>query len=125
MARLLKNWLIFLIVFKGSDCTKMKTFIRQAVVKGINAFREKIDRSQLETDNHGIQPLYQKAGWRRNERSKEKAMKMSYWFKGDLKEGWKSKTKTVKRRAFQKDGKLTGNKNTTNTPVVFVPNEDC
>ena len=48
-------------------CTKMMTsghrenFIRQAVVKGIGAFREKLERSQLDTDNPGFQPLYQKA----------------------------------------------------------------
>ena len=55
-------------------CTKMMTsghrenFIRQAVVKGIGAFREKLERSQLDTDNPGFQPLYQKDGWRNNER---------------------------------------------------------
>ena len=64
-------------------CTKMMTsghrenFIRQSVVKGIGAFREKLERSQLDTDNPGFQHLYQKAGWRNNERSKEKAMKQS------------------------------------------------
>ena len=44
-------------------------------------------------------------------------MKKSNWFRGDLKEGWKSRTKTVKKRAFQRDGKVRGK----NTTVVFVP----
>ena len=92
-------------------------FIRQAVEKGIKAFREKIERSQLEADHPGFQPLYQKAGWKRNEKSKEKALKKSNWFRGDLKEGWKSRTKTVKKRAFQRDRKVKGK----NTTVVFVP----
>ena len=54
-----------------------ENFSRQAVVKGIGAFMEKVERSQLDTDNPGFQPLYQKAGLRNNERSKEKAMKQS------------------------------------------------
>ena len=74
-------------------CTKMKTsghsetFIRQAVVKGIRAFEEKVERSRLAEDHPSYQPLYPKAGWRRNLRSKEKAMKRGTWFKGGQK--WK------------------------------------
>jgi hypothetical protein len=72
-------------------CTKMKTsghseeFIRQAVEKGIGAFEEKVERSKLEVEHPGYQPLYPKAGWRKNERSKEKALKRGNWFKGEMK----------------------------------------
>ena len=48
-------------------------------------------------------------------------MKKGNWFKGELMEGWKSKTMTVRKRAFLMDGSVARNKNTTNTTVVFVP----
>jgi hypothetical protein len=60
------------------------------------------------------------AGWRNDERTKEKALK-SNWLNGELKEGWKSKTKTVGRKSILKDGNLRKSKNTTNSTVVFVP----
>ena len=66
-----------------------ESFIRQAVEKGIQASSEKVRRSMLESDNPGFQPLYHKAGWRKNEKSKEKALKRSNWFKGDMKEAGK------------------------------------
>ena len=59
-------------------------FIRQAVEQGIRAFDEKVKRSRLEITHPGFQPLYQKAGWRRDERTKEKALKKGNWFKGEL-----------------------------------------
>ena len=71
-------------------CTKMRTsghresFIRKAVVRGITSFDEKVERSQLEESHPGFQPLNQKAGWRRDERTKEKALKKGNWFKGEL-----------------------------------------
>ena len=110
-----------------SACTKMVTsshremFIRKAVVRGINAFRDKVERSQLDEGHPRFQPLYQKAGWKKDERTKEKALKKGILFKGELREDWKSRTRTVGRRAFQKDGPRRGNRNTTtNSSVVFI-----
>ena len=68
-------------------CGHREVFIRQAVVRGIAAFKERVERSQLEQSHPGFQPLYQKAGWRRDERTTDKALKKSNWFKGGLKEG--------------------------------------
>ena len=59
-------------------------------------------------------------GWRRDERTKEKALKKGNWFKGELREGWKSKTRTVGRKAFLKEGNRRKSKNTTNSTVIFV-----
>ena len=67
-------------------CVKMKTsghseqFIRQAVEQGIRSFEDRVMRSKLETDNPRYQPLYPKAGWRKDIISKEKAMKWGTWF---------------------------------------------
>ena len=77
-------------------CVKMKTsghvdpFIRQAVEQGIRAFEEKVRRSKLEDDHPGYQPLFPKAGWKKDLKSKEKALKRGNWFKGsnDKEEGW-------------------------------------
>ena len=76
-------------------CTKMKTsghsdeFIRQAVEKGINAFKDKVERSNLDKTHPGYQPMFPKAGWRRELRDREKALKTSTWYKGkDMKEAW-------------------------------------
>ena len=69
-------------------CTKMKTsghtdsFIRLAVEQGIRAFDNKVKRSLLETDEPGYQPMFPKAGWRRNPNSKAKALKRATWFRG-------------------------------------------
>ena len=57
-------------------CVKMKTsgqsdqFIRQAVEQGIRSFDEKVKRSRLEISHPAFQPLYPKAGWRKDLRSK-------------------------------------------------------
>ena len=82
-------------------CVKMKTsghnemFIRQAVEQGIRSFDERVGRSRLEMDHPGYQPLYPKAGWRKDLKSKEKALKRGTWFKGDQKSDvWKKLTKT-------------------------------
>jgi hypothetical protein len=64
-----------------------ETFIRQAVEKGIRASEDKVERSRLAEDHPSYQPLYPKGGWRRNSRSKEKAMKRGTWFKGGQKDG--------------------------------------
>ena len=48
------------------------SFIRKAVEQGIKSFAEKVRRSQLDVRDSGYQPLYPNAGWRRNEKSKEK-----------------------------------------------------
>jgi hypothetical protein len=111
-------------------CVKMKTsghkeeFIREAVEKGIRAFTEKVERSRLDSDHPGYQPLYQKAGWKRNEKSKEKALKRGNWYKGG--EGvdeLRGVDKRVKRgrvmKPFQKAGRKQKNKSATT--VIFVP----
>jgi hypothetical protein len=60
---------------------KMKTsghsdvFIRQAVEQGIRAIDDKVERSRLYEEHQGYQPLYPMAGWRRDIKSKEKALK--------------------------------------------------
>ena len=102
-------------------CTKMMTsghkesFVRKAVVRGIDAFRDKVERSQLDEGHPGFQPLYQKAGWKKDEKTKGKALKKGNWFKGELREDWKSKTRTVDKRAFLKDGPRRRKMNTRNT----------
>ena len=99
-------------------------FIRQAVEQGIRNFDDKVKRSRLETNHPGFQPLYPKAGWRKDLRSKEKAMKRGTWFRGDQKDGnWKDLSKTVrgvKRNGFLKAGKAGQTKRAAST-VVFVP----
>ena len=66
-------------------CTKMRTsghteeFIRLAVEQGIRAFDDKVKRSCLNEDHPSFQPLFPKAGWRRNLKTKEKAQKRSNW----------------------------------------------
>ena len=73
-------------------CTKMKTsghtdeFIRQAVEQGVRSFDNRVKRSLIDQDNPGYQPLFPKAGWRRNLRAKAKAMKRATWFRGMEKE---------------------------------------
>jgi hypothetical protein len=108
-------------------CVKMKTsghieqFIRQAVEQGISSFDEKVKRSRLEISHHGFQPLFPKAGWRKD---KEKSMKRGTWFRGDQKVGdWKSLSKTdrkVRKKGFKNAGKV-GKPRGAATTVVFVP----
>ena len=114
-------------------CTKMKTsghtddFIRLAVEKGINAFNDKIKRSCLEETHPGFQPMFPKAGWRRELRDREKAMKRSTWYKGkDEKEPWEGVSRSSsdgrimkrwkKKKVFLKDGKAKDA-----ATVIFVP----
>ena len=58
-------------------CVKMKTsghsdeVIRCAVEQGIRAFDAKIKRSRLDTKDPGYQPLFPKAGWRKDLKSRE------------------------------------------------------
>ena len=74
----------------------------------------------MDHDHPSYQPLYQKAGWMQNEKSKEKAMKRSNWYKGD----GKYKLNRVKdgkvKKSFQKAGKKQNKKRTAAT-VIFVP----
>ena len=92
-------------------------FISQVVEKGINAFNDKIKRSCLEETHPGFQPMFPKAGWRRELRDREKAMKKSTWYRGkDINENWEGVSRSrsdgrigkrgKKKRIFQKDGKL-------------------
>ena len=122
-----------------SACTKMKTsghtdtFIRQAVEQGVRSFDDKVKRSKLEKTDPGFQPMFPKAGWKRDQRDKEKAMKRSNWYKGkgQGEESWKglpksrpggriSKMKKVKKgKGFLKAGE--GAKMKVAATVVFVP----
>jgi hypothetical protein len=58
--------------------TKMKTsghteeFIRQTVEQGIRTFEDRVTRSCLDRDHPGFQPMFPKAGWRRDQRAKSK-----------------------------------------------------
>ena len=106
-------------------CTRMKTsghsedFIRTAVTKGIRNFNEKVRRSQLPTGSPGYLPLYQGSNWRKNERSKEKAMKRKTWYMDGKKDNSKRPSQKIgnkKRKVVQKAGKI------PTTTVVFVPN---
>ena len=111
-------------------CVKMLTsghtdvFIRQAVEQGIRAFDEKVKRSRLDEDHPGFQPLYPKAGWRKDIRSKEKALKRGNWFKGVKKdESWQELPKSsgrVQKRGCLKAGGRSKMKKAAST-VVFVP----
>ena len=62
-------------------CMKMKTSghseetIRQAVEQGIRAFDAKVKRSRLGNHHPGFQPLFPKSGWKKDIRSREKALK--------------------------------------------------
>ena len=77
-------------------------------LSGIRAFEEKVRRSRLEDDHPGYQPLFPKAGWKRDLKSKEKALKRGNWFKGPSgkEECWKGVTKTCggRKKPFQKAG---------------------
>ena len=99
-------------------------FIRQTVEQGFSSFDEKIRRSRLEVSHPGYQPLYQKAGWRKDLRSREKALKRGTWFKGNQKaDCWRKLTKTnrkVRKTGSQKAGRI-GNPKRPTTTVVFVP----
>ena len=110
-------------------CTKMKTsghsetFIRQAVEKGIRAFEDKVERSRLAEDNPSYQPLYPKAGWRKNLRSKEKAMKRGTWFKGGQKDGKMNKVNKRSGRVGKKTSLKAGKSiiKKAAATVMFVP----
>ena len=118
-------------------CTKMKTsghseeFIRLAVEQGIRSFDAKMRRSLLEIDNPGYQPLFPTAGWKRNIKSKEKAMKRATWFRGKENEDeddWNplplSKSSgrvSKKKKIFRKVGKSKPKSSDGNATVVFVP----
>ena len=116
-------------------CTKMKTsghtdeFIRQAVEQGVRSFDNRVKRSLLDQDNPGYQPLFPKAGWRRNLRAKAKAMKRATWFRGMEKESgeaWnplppsRTNGRIKKRKVFRKAGNKPGTQ-APNATVVFVP----
>ena len=71
--------------------------------------------------------MFPKAGWRRELRDREKAMKKSTWYRGkDMKETWEGVSRSrsdgrigkrgKKKKIFQKDGKLK-----EAATVVFVP----
>ena len=66
--------------------------------------RRRINRSKLEVDHPGYQPLYPKAGWKKDMKSKEKALKRGNWFKGtsEKEKNWKGLTRTggVKKKFF-------------------------
>ena len=118
-------------------CTKMKTsghteaFIRQAVEQGIKSFDNKVKRSLMDPDNPSFQPLFPKAGWRKDQKSRAKALKRATWFRGvkDESEGsWnplplsRAGGRVGKRKkVFRKAGSSKSGLKTGNTTVVFVP----
>ena len=59
-------------------------------------------RSKLEPDHPGFRPMYQKAGWKRNEMVRGKALKRGNWLKGgkDKKE-WKKLPKTTNKKIMK------------------------
>ena len=106
-----------------------EVFIRLAVEQGIRSFDAKVQRSRLETDNPNYQPMFPKAGWKKDIKSKEKALKRSTWFRGRQKdESWESLPKLrpggriikQKKKVFQKAGKRNGSNQSAAT-VIFVP----
>ena len=114
-------------------CVKMKTsghseeIIRQAVEQGIRAFDNKIKRSRLDVQDPGFQPLFPKAGWKKDIKSREKALKRGNWFRGKVdKEPWEelptsrsSSRIFKKKKPFQGAGKSKLKK--AASTVVFVP----
>ena len=63
-------------------CVKMVTnghteFVRQAVETRSKAYIYRVNRSKLEKTHSGFQPMFPKAGWRREVRDRMKAMKRS------------------------------------------------
>ena len=115
-------------------CVKMKTsghseeFIRLAIEQGIRSFDAKIKRSRLEVDHPSFQPLFPKAGWRKDIKSREKALKRSTWFRGRKEdESWENLPKQrsnggirKKKKIFRKAGERGKPKQAAAT-VVFVP----
>ena len=109
-------------------CIRMKTsghqdsFIRQAVTKGIRDFQEKVRRSNLHPTHKQNLPLYQGVGWKRNERSKKKALQKRNWFMdNDEKKKDTGKEKNFgkgnkKKKSFLKAGRIAA------TTLVFLPN---
>ena len=92
------------------------------MIQGIKSFEEKVMRSKMDPDHPGFQPLYQKAGWRRNEMARDKALKRGNWFKGGKeKEEWRNLTKTSSRRMNRKKFQKAGDKKGQVAIVVFVP----
>ena len=115
-------------------CIKMKTsghseeFIRLAVERGIRSFDAKVKRSCLNKDQPGYQPLFPKTGWRRDIKSRGKALKRSNWFRGEKEDvSWdclpppKTSGRIMKKKnIFQKAGGRRKLKQAAAT-VVFVP----
>ena len=111
-------------------CVKMKTsghtdtFIRMAVEQGVKSFAEKVRRSHLDVRDSGYHPLYPKAGWRKDEKSKEKALKRGNWFKGkDDSKTWynipKAAGRVKRMKPFLKAGGKAKLKKAVT--VIFVP----
>ena len=104
-------------------------FIKQAVEQGIRAFDNKVKRSLLETDDPGYHPLFPKAGWRRNTKSKAKALKRATWFRGgrdETEQAWKPLPRSRPSGRIMKRGKIFRKAGkpgtiTENNTVVFVP----
>ena len=81
---------------------------------------KKVRRSELPVSNPGFQPLYMHAGWKKNERKKDKILKKFKWFKpkdgvkGDLTDVQPAGTKRKGTKQVLKDGVEV-------KTVVFVP----
>ena len=105
-------------------------FIRNAVGQGIQSFDAKIKRSLLDPDHPGYSPLIPKAGWSKDLKSREKALKRGTWYRGTKEdEPWKtlpisrsSGRVCKKKKIFQRAGRRAKPKSSAeNATVVFVP----
>ena len=96
--------------------------------QGIRAFDAKVKRSRLDNHHPGFQPLFSKSAWKKDIRSREKALKRGNWFRGRVdKEPWEElpvpraggRTIRKMKKPFRKTGNA-GMKRAAAT-VVFVP----
>ena len=60
---------------------KSDDFIRMAVTKVVEALREKVRKSNLPENSTDFQPIYQHTNWRRNLKTKTKALKKASLYK--------------------------------------------
>ena len=99
-----------------------------AVEQGIRSFDAKMKRSGLDMNHPGYQPLFPKAGWRKDAKSREKALKRGNWFRGRKDdEPWeglptpKSDGKIKKRKKILQKAGWKGKLKQAAATVVFVP----
>ena len=92
--------------------------------QGVKSFAEKVRRSQLDEGDNGYHPLYPKAGSRRDEKSKEKALKKGNWFRGkDDNKTWSNIPRAagggIRKKPFLKAGSKSKLKKAVTVIFVF------